>query len=145
MNAPHPVARVQAAIQGPTADLIALTQNSVLLLGEHQAYPGYCVLWSREPVKELHHLSPAAYLGYLVDLRRACAAVEAAYSPWKINLAALGNQVQHLHTHIFPRSADDPQRLSQPWVHEARFVPGDPAQAADAVRRLQAAWEEARP
>lgn len=141
----HPVARVQAAIQGPTAETIAVTQHSVLLLGEHQAYPGYCVLWSRDPVKELHHLSPAAYLGYLIDLRRACAALEAAYAPWKINLASLGNQVQHLHTHLFPRQADDAERLKHPWVHEARFAPADPPAVAEAVRRLKAAWDEARP
>jgi diadenosine tetraphosphate (Ap4A) HIT family hydrolase len=145
MTQPHPVARVQAAISGPTADTIAVTQHSVLLLGEHQFYPGYCVLWSRDPVKELHHLNPAAYLGYLVDLRRACSAVDAAYQPWKINLAALGNQVQHLHTHIFPRQADDAQRSAHPWVHEPQFKPADAAAQAEAVKRLTAAWNEARP
>lgn len=145
MNEPHPLPRVSAALAGPTAELIGVSQTSVLLLGEHQAYPGYCVLWSRDPVKELHHLNPAAYLGYLIDLRRACTAVEAAYRPLKLNLAILGNQVPYLHTHLFPRQADDPQREQQPWVHQDRFVAPTPGQVDEAVARLRVAWDEARP
>jgi diadenosine tetraphosphate (Ap4A) HIT family hydrolase len=140
----HPVPRVQAAVDGSdTSSLIAATDHSVLLLGEHQFYPGYCVLFALNPVKELHQLPPADYLGFMVDLRRAGAALEAAYKPWKINLASLGNQTQHLHVHLFPRESDDVQKLQQPWIHEAQFkaAPAD----AEAVRHLKAAWEEVKP
>jgi diadenosine tetraphosphate (Ap4A) HIT family hydrolase len=36
-------------------------------------------------------------------------AIEAAFSPVKLNYNVLGNSVPHLHTHIVPRYADDPR------------------------------------
>jgi diadenosine tetraphosphate (Ap4A) HIT family hydrolase len=137
--APHPVARVQASLEGREPACIAINENSVLILGEHQFYPGYCVLWARDAVKELHQLSPLAYMGYLIELRQACEAVERAYQPWKLNLASLGNQVQHVHMHLFPRRADDAKRLEHPWVHAADFKAVEAEERDAAVQRLRAA------
>ena len=135
----HPVARVQAALEGKEPACIAVNDNSVLILGEHQFYPGYCVLWARNPVKELHQLSPLEYMGFMIELRQACEAVEKAYGPWKLNLASLGNQVQHLHVHLFPRSADDAKRLEHPWAHAAEFKPVTDTERDAAVAKLRAA------
>lgn len=141
----HPVARVHAALEGRDAATVIVNDNSVLMVGEHQFYPGYCVLWARNPVKELQHLSPLEYMGFMIELRQACAAVEKAYAPWKLNLASLGNQVQHLHVHLFPRSADDARRLEHPWVHAAEFKAADAKETADAVARLQEALRGLKP
>ena len=135
---------VTRALEGRHPDLVALLPHSVLLLGEHQALPGYAVLYSRVHAKELHHLPPADYRGLLEDLRRASAAVESASGCWKLNLASLGNAVPHVHVHLFPRQADDPQRLRHPWVHEARFNDGGgpqerQARILDLRRALEAA------
>lgn len=141
----HPVARVQAALEGRDAGCVAVNDNSVLLVGDHQFYPGYCVLWARNPVKELQHLSPLEYMGFMIELRQACAAVEAAYRPWKLNLASLGNQVQRLHVHLFPRPADDALRLEHPWANAPSFKAAEPAQVAEAVARLRAALQSLKP
>ena len=113
--------KVAAALAGQDPSLVAVLNHSVLLLGDHQAFPGYAVLWSREHCRELHHLKPLQYQGFMQDLRQASAAVEKATACWKLNLASLGNVVQHGHMHLFPRPEDDPQRLRHPWVHEAHF------------------------
>lgn len=116
--------KVARALDGLDGGLIAVLPHSVLLLGDHQVYPGYTVLWSRIHAVEMHHLSPIAYAGFMEDLRRASAAVERATHCSKLNTASLGNVVRHAHVHLFPRSAEDPQRLAHPWIHEARF--GEP-------------------
>jgi diadenosine tetraphosphate (Ap4A) HIT family hydrolase len=141
MESDHPVKRVREALQGRERDCIAVNEHSVLILGEHQFYRGYCVLWAREPVRELHQLAPSAYAGYLSELRRACEAVERAYAPWKLNLASLGNQVGHLHIHIFPRYEDEPSRLEQPWVNAAKFSAPSAEERGRAVAALRGALD----
>jgi diadenosine tetraphosphate (Ap4A) HIT family hydrolase len=42
-------------------------------------------------------------------------AIENCFHPHKLNYELLGNQVPHLHWHLFPRSADDPDRLRPVW------------------------------
>ena len=141
----HPVPRVQAALEGRDACAVIVNDNSVLLVGDHQFYPGYCVLWARNPVKELQHLSPLEYMGFMIELRQACAAVESAYGPWKLNLASLGNQVQRLHVHLFPRSEGDAKRLEHPWVHAAEFKTASATEIAEAVTKLQDALRGVKP
>jgi diadenosine tetraphosphate (Ap4A) HIT family hydrolase len=43
------------------------------------------------------------------EVLRVGRALEAAFSPVKLNYNVLGNSVPHLHTHIVPRYADDPR------------------------------------
>jgi diadenosine tetraphosphate (Ap4A) HIT family hydrolase len=114
-------AAVATALAGGHPWLIAALPHSVLLLGDHQVYGGYAVLWSRVHAKELHHLNDEDYAGLMADLKRASRAVERATDCLKLNVVSLGNVVQHAHFHLFPRSAEDPQRLRHPWVHEDRF------------------------
>lgn len=124
-------------------DLVAELPASWLLLGDHQALPGYCVLWSKQHVKELHELPPAAYDAFMRDLRRASQAVAQATQCWKLNTVSLGNVVQHAHVHLFPRSAMDPERLKHPWVHEAGFGQRGTAQQRQAViENIRAALQE---
>jgi diadenosine tetraphosphate (Ap4A) HIT family hydrolase len=131
-------ARVAQAASHP--DLIAELPASWLLLGEHQAYPHYAVLWSKQHAKELHHLPPAGYAAFMDDLRRASSAVEAASQCWKLNVVSLGNVVQHVHLHLFPRSSMDPDRTMHPWVHAGDFEhTGTPQQRQAAIARIREA------
>lgn len=128
------------ALAASSPDLITELPASWLLLGEHQAFPHYAVLWSKEHVKELHHLEPGPYDAFMRDLRLASAAVEAASGCWKLNVVSLGNVVQHAHVHLMPRSAMDPDKLKHPWVHEADFKEaGTAQQRAAAIARIREA------
>jgi diadenosine tetraphosphate (Ap4A) HIT family hydrolase len=101
----------------PTSDdVVWQFPGSVAFLGPWQYYTGYCVLVSRTHATELHQLElPArtAFLGEMVTLSQAIAD---AFTPRKMNCESLGNQVPHLHWHLFPRSADDPDTLTPVWL-----------------------------
>jgi diadenosine tetraphosphate (Ap4A) HIT family hydrolase len=38
------------------------------------------------------------------------------FRPHKLNYELLGNQVPHLHWHLFPRYRDDPEHLHPVWL-----------------------------
>ena len=42
--------------------------------------------------------------------------IEACFRPHKLNYELLGNQVPHLHWHLFPRHANDPEPLAPVWL-----------------------------
>lgn len=52
-------------------------------------------------------------------MAHVAAAVEAAFSPMKMNIESLGNGVPHLHWWITPRHDDDPQPRSPIWENAA--------------------------
>lgn len=89
--------------------------HSVAFVGPWQFYTGYCLLVSREHATELSQLGPnrAAFLGEMALLAEA---IGACFRPHKLNYELLGNVVPHLHWHIFPRAADDPERLQPVWL-----------------------------
>jgi diadenosine tetraphosphate (Ap4A) HIT family hydrolase len=97
-----------------SANLIWHFPHSVAILGPWQFYTGYSILISRAHATELSQLGPnrAAFLDEMATLAQA---VEECYRPHKLNYELLGNQVPHLHWHIFPRAADDPDRLRPVW------------------------------
>src|SRR5271170_4566754 len=90
--------------------------HSVALLGTWQFYHGYCVLVARRHATELSQLKAGERQGFLAEMCRLAAAIEKAFQPHKLNYELLGNQVPHLHWHIFPRSAADPERLQPVWL-----------------------------
>lgn len=90
--------------------------HSVALLGTWQYYHGYCVLVAKTHARELFELPDAERRGYLDEMTVLAHAIARAVSPRKMNYELLGNQVPHLHWHLFPRSADDPRRLAPVWT-----------------------------
>ncbi len=54
-----------------------------------------------------------AFLEEMVVLEQAIAKT---FQPRKMNCELLGNQVPHLHWHLFPRSSDDPETLKAVWL-----------------------------
>ncbi len=100
----------------PHNDVVAEFPHSVAILGPWQYYAGYCVLVSRRHVAELHHLNDDERHAFVDDACRLSRAIEAEFQPHKLNVESLGNQVPHLHWHIFPRLAGDPERLKPVWL-----------------------------
>ncbi|MBA2227013.1 MAG: HIT family protein [Gemmataceae bacterium] len=89
--------------------------HSVAVLGPWQYYTGYCLLVSREHVTELSQLG-ARRTPFLEEMALLAEAIEACFQPHKLNYELLGNQVPHLHWHLFPRYADDPQSRQPVWL-----------------------------
>jgi len=97
------------------AEIVWQFPHAVALVGPWQFYTGYCVLVSRVHATELHHLG-ATRGAFLNEMATLAEAIDACFKPHKLNCELLGNLVPHLHWHVFPRSANDPERLNPVWL-----------------------------
>jgi diadenosine tetraphosphate (Ap4A) HIT family hydrolase len=97
-------------------DVVWRFPHSVALLGPWQFYHGYCVLVARAHATELSRLDEAGRRAYLDEMCLLARAIEECFRPHKMNYELLGNQVPHLHWHLFPRSADDPEAFKPVWL-----------------------------
>lgn len=113
----------------PESDVVWQFPHSVAVLGRWQFYTGYCVLVSRDHAAELHHLPGPTRSAFLGEMATLAEAVAGCFNPHKLNYELLGNQVPHLHWHLFPRSAADTDRLRPVWF-ELEEADADPAEAA---------------
>lgn len=108
--------RLQALRALVDDEIVCELPHSVAFLGTWQFYHGYCVLVSRRHATELSQLTTEERQGYLGEMCTLALAIEKAFVPHKLNYELLGNQVPHLHWHLFPRSAADPDRLQPVWL-----------------------------
>ncbi len=100
----------------PADELVAELPHSIVLLGRWQYYRGYCIVVARRHATELSQLDENERHGYFADMCRAARAIEECFHPCKLNYEILGNQVPHLHWHLFPRYAGDPDRMHPVWL-----------------------------
>lgn len=100
----------------PGDELVWQFPHSVAFLGPWQFHTGYCVLVARTHATELHHLDKSVRTAFLDEMVVLTAAIDDAFKPRKMNCESLGNQVPHLHWHLFPRRADDPDTLKAVWL-----------------------------
>lgn len=85
---------------------------------------GYCVvIWRGRHVADVTQLSDSEVGGYWDDVIRVARAVELHYTPAKLNLMTLGNELPHLHTHVVPRYLDDSEPGQPPRFMRARIEP----------------------
>jgi len=96
---------------------------------EGAGFPGYCrVVWHAH-VAELTDLAAAAREHLMMVVFAVEAALRELVAPDKINLAALGNRVPHLHWHVIPRWCDDSHFPGAIWGPPVRPVPARPGPA----------------
>jgi diadenosine tetraphosphate (Ap4A) HIT family hydrolase len=100
----------------PAGEVVWNFPNSVALLGTWQYYYGYCVLISRTHATELNDLHDGERRAYFDEMCLLACAIESLARPHKLNYEMLGNQVRHLHWHVFPRSTQDPDVLKPVWL-----------------------------
>jgi diadenosine tetraphosphate (Ap4A) HIT family hydrolase len=84
------------------------------------AYPGYSrVVWHAH-VREMTDLAADERAHMMRVVYTVEAALRELLRPDKINLAAFGNQVPHLHWHVIPRFADDAHFPDPIWAARRR-------------------------
>jgi len=137
-------AKVRSATDLAEAEVVWQFPTSVAFLGAQQFYKGYCVLVSRTHATELSQLDGDELPSYLAEMCLLAQAIETAFAPRKLNYELLGNQVPHLHWHLFARPQDDPEPTRPVWFALDRAeadaalrdrLAGDPAERP-AVSRL---------
>jgi diadenosine tetraphosphate (Ap4A) HIT family hydrolase len=101
-------------------------------LADEPDYPGFVrVIWQAH-MAEFSDLTAQDRQDLMALVNRVEQVVRAVMQPTKINLAALGNMVPHLHWHVIPRYADDAHFPGAIWAAPQRAV------AADALAHRQA-------
>ena len=96
--------------------LIHEFKNSFLYLGEHQYYKGYCVLVTKFHFREMTDLPAPARNELFLEMMKVHEVIESVFSPKKMNMCSLGNVVDHVHWHFFPRYEEDPLFKNPPWL-----------------------------
>lgn len=129
------------AHRGPSGTVtrrVALLPTAVAILGNDQYYRGYTIVIARRHATELYHLPDAESTGYFQDMLRMARAIDGAFSPRKMNYELLGNTVAHLHWHLFPRYADDPNPTRPTWeqAHDPKLLSdAEYARTVEAIQR----------
>jgi diadenosine tetraphosphate (Ap4A) HIT family hydrolase len=100
------------------AALVAKVPSGWVVMGERQAFPGYCLLLPDPVVDHLNVLEAAARAQFLADMVLTGDAVLACTGSLRINYAMFGNAEPALHAHVIPRRADEPEgeRNTHPWA-----------------------------
>lgn len=81
---------------------------STLFLFKEQTYKGRCVVAYKEHARELYELKPEELLDFMEDVNRVARAINAAFSPAKVNYGAYSDKLPHLHIHLAPKYVDGP-------------------------------------
>lgn len=125
-----------AADEDDEGFLVATLPSGLLRLMKNQFACGYCVLVSHTHAKEPYGLPLPEQAPFFADLLRCARAIEAAYTPVKINYLMLGNMVPHVHAHLVPRYATDPApgRALAPGDGEAFLTKEEYAEAIAHLR-----------
>jgi diadenosine tetraphosphate (Ap4A) HIT family hydrolase len=99
------------------------------------------VIWRGRHVADPTELTEDEASAYFTEVVRVARALERHYTPLKMNLAMLGNELPHLHTHLVPRYADDgapgqPARFMRGQIAPARVPQDELERDAAALRAL---------
>jgi diadenosine tetraphosphate (Ap4A) HIT family hydrolase len=113
------ICRRIARFNRDTPYLIAELDTGYAVLADNQHIPGYTIFLSKTCVPELHNLEPSVRTRFLEEMAMVAEATFRAFKPRKLNYELLGNSVAHLHWHLFPRYADDPNPQWPVWNNPA--------------------------
>lgn len=79
--------------------------DAVLMNNAH--FPWMILIPRIAGARELHQLNPTHYQQVLHEVQQCAHSMEACFTPDKMNIATLGNQVPQLHIHIIARYMHD--------------------------------------
>jgi diadenosine tetraphosphate (Ap4A) HIT family hydrolase len=96
-------------------------ENSFLYLGEHQFYRGYCVLVSKTHYREMTDIPDPQRTQLFQEMMISHQIIQRTFHPKKMNMCSLGNVVDHIHWHFFPRYDDDADFKNPPWLQMHQF------------------------
>lgn len=124
------------------ARIISLDESTVFL-ADNQGCPGWCTLILHDHHEHLAELPAPRQLRLFSDVARVANAIRAHFptsgrfgQPPRINYECLGNQAPHIHWHVIPRHADDPDPRNAIWGWPAEQLRGSLAE--DGRRELVA-------
>lgn len=137
---PHTAAPARYALHPQLADdthPVATLALSELRLMDDANYPWLILIPRLPDARELIDLSGEQRSLLTEEIDIAARAIRDAFRPFKLNIAALGNQVPQLHVHVIGRDQDDPAWPAPVWGRVAAR-PYSPDLLVERITRLQA-------
>jgi diadenosine tetraphosphate (Ap4A) HIT family hydrolase len=135
--------RIEQIRRGENPHFITELSESYVVLADEQAYPGWCILLLKDHHEHLAGLSRERQAKLWEDVAKVADALTRQLKPVRINYENLGNQLHHIHWHVIPRYADDPDPKMPVWVRpqQERNIMLTPKEEAALVARLRRALE----
>jgi diadenosine tetraphosphate (Ap4A) HIT family hydrolase len=119
-----------------TSEVTRLELSRLLLMNDRR-WPWVILVPERPGLRELFELDADDGARLMEEIVLVSAAVRDLYQPHKLNVAALGNQVEQLHVHVIGRFLDDPAWPNPVWG-KGKALPYHDAQERDTlIRALQ--------
>lgn len=116
-----PLCQINSAVS-TNPSFIATLDCGHVVLGDNQGCRGWCVLILKDHREHMDDLPIAAQSIVFEDVALIAAAIRSVFptsgkggSPPRINYECLGNLVPHIHWHVIPRHADDPEPTKAVW------------------------------
>jgi diadenosine tetraphosphate (Ap4A) HIT family hydrolase len=100
---------------GDVAGAVAELETGWVRLHSRQRYRGAAFFVAKECVREIYNLDEPRRGRHLAEMAEVAAAMDAVFSPVKLNVESLGNSVPHLHWWLTPRHGDDPRPMAPIW------------------------------
>ncbi len=92
-----------------------------LLLKNNAMFPWFLLVPEVDgEIEDLHQLEAARYDEVMAAVRSVSQFVADHFSPEKLNVACIGNQVRQLHIHIVGRSSSDPAWPGTVWAFDGK-------------------------
>lgn len=121
---------------------VADLEVSRAYLNPDQFFPGWTWVVLRRHATELYHLTRQERSALIEDVTRVAEALARVLAPVKMNYELLGNQVAHIHWHLVPRLAGDPDPRWPVWRLQHERAPLDPAARRERISALRHALSD---
>ncbi len=133
--------QIELAKSGKHPRVVADMRRTLVVLGDNQGLPGWCVLILKRHEEHLADLPVDEQMALFREVAMVGNAVRSVCQAARINYECLGNQVGHIHWHVIPRYAAgvDPDPTSPVWGFDPARLKGSmgDADATDLVMRLR--------
>lgn len=104
---------------------IKTMKYGVLFVNYNQYYKGRLMYVYNKHAHDITEIDEDTLIVIQKEILHICKIIKQLYSPDTINIATLGNYVQHLHWHIIPRYKDDITWGNPPWPHDRKIINDD--------------------
>ena len=125
--------KIERMRRGEEPAFVAELDESFISLADDARYEGWCTLFLKTHDEHLHRLPLARQCRLFHDVARVAAAIAGSLTPVRLNYECLGNVLHHVHWHLIPRYATDPEPAATIWTRPA----ADKALAVGPERRDQ--------